>query len=324
MGRKLVDIVKAAVKEFGADKAGRMGAALSYYTVFSLVPLLFLLVAIAGFFLAGGEDRVVDLVEQTREVAGTEVADILGQLIDSVQTQAGGALSIGLLLSAYSASGIFQQVQAVLSELFHVPEEERRSGVIGWLIRRAVALASALVLALLAFTPIAAVATVGLLADLVSGIPGLGALVRLGVPVLSLVVLMGVVALSFQVLTPVTIPWRAAVRGGIATALVGLAAAWGVGQYLARASGGGTLGVLGGLAVLLIFFNLIWLVFLFGAEITKVYADYLTFGDIRQPSARAESQFASDPETAAPPPAPLGTAAALFIGLVVGLLGRRR
>lgn len=324
MGRKLVDIVKTAAKEFGADNAGRMGAALSYYTVFSLVPLLFLLVAVAGFFFSGGEERVVDLIEQAREVAGTEVADILEQLLASVQEQAGGALSIGLLLSAYSASGIFQQVQAVLSELFHVPEEERRTGVVGWLVRRAVALASALVLAVLALTPIAAVAAVGLIADLVSEVPGLGPLVHLGVPLLSLVVLMAVVGLSFQVLTPVAIPWKAAMRGGVATALVGLVAAWGVGQYLSRAGGGGTLGVLGGLAVLLIFFNLMWLVFLFGAEITKVYADYLTFGDIKQPSERAESRFAAEPEPVATRPAPLGTAAALFVGFAVGLFGRKR
>jgi membrane protein len=322
--KKVFAIVKAAVKEFGVDNAGRKGAALSYYTIFSLVPLLFLVVAIAGFVFAD-EDLVDDLVADAGEIAGAEVASILESLVVQVKDQAAGALSIGLLLSAFSASAIFQQVQAVLAEIFHVPKDERRSGVVGWLFKRGVALVSALVLAVLAFTPIVAVAAVGWIAGLVSGVPGLEALIRLGVPLASLVVLMGVVGLSFQVLTPVEIPWKAAVRGGVATALVGLVAAWGVGQYLSRAGGGGTLGVLGGFAVLLIFFNLMWLVFLLGAEVTKTYADYLRYGTIMQPSERSESQFSDDePKQVEVTPAPLGTVAALFAGLGLGLAARRR
>lgn len=320
--KRVYEIVKAAAKEFGHDNAGRKGAALSYYTVFSLVPLLFLVVAVAGFVL-GDADVVDDLVNDVGEIAGPQVASTLADILAQVKSQAAGALSIGLVLSAYSASAIFQQVQAVLAELFHVPPDDRRTGVVGWLVRRSVALASALVLAVLVFTPIAAVAAVGLIVDLVSGIPELVPVVRLGVPIVSLLMLMMVVGLSFQVLTPVSIEWRAAVRGGAATAVIGLVAAWGVGQYLSQAGGGGTLGVLGGLAVLLIFFNLMWLVFLFGAEVTKVYADYLAHGDIVQPSEREEAPPVEEPPT--PEPAPLGTAAALFAGLGLGLwAGRKR
>jgi membrane protein len=322
--KKLFEILKAAAKEFGSDQAGRMGAALSYYTIFSLVPLLFLLLAVAGFVFTDPE-VVDDLVAGAGDIAGTEVAGILDELLVTVTDQRSGALGIGLLLAAWSASGIFQQVQGVLAEIFQVPKDERRKGPIGWLLRRGLALSSALVLAMLAFTPIVAVAAVGWIGRLVEDIPVVASLVPFGVPLVSLVVLMGVVALSFQVLTAVDIPWRAALRGGAATALVGLAAAWGVGVYLGRAGSTGTLGALGGLAVLLVFFNLMWMVFLLGAEVTKTYADYLTHGDIVAPSERASSLVHPvAAEAARPAPIDVGAALALFVGLVLGVLGRRR
>lgn len=322
--KKLFEILKAAAKEFGSDLAGRMGAALSYYTIFSLVPLLFLLLAVAGFVFTDPE-AVDDLVAGAGDIAGTEVAEILDELLVTVTEQRSGALGIGLLLAAWSASGIFQQVQGVLAEIFEIPKDERRRGPLGWLMRRGVALASALVLAVLAFTPIVAVALVGWIETLVEDIPGVAAVVPFGVPVASLLVLMAVVALSFQFLTAVDIPWKAALRGGAATAVVGLAAAGGVGVYLSRAGSTGTLGALGGLAVLLVFFNLMWMVFLLGAEVTKTYADYLTFGDIVAPSERTSSPAQPVAATTSRTgQVSIGVALALFVGLALGALGRRR
>jgi membrane protein len=224
--KKLFEILKAAAKEFGSDQAGRMGAALSYYTIFSLVPLLFLLLAVAGFVFSDPA-TVDDLVASAADIAGEQVTEILEELVATVTEQRGGALGIGLLLAAWSASGIFQQVQGVLAEIFQVPSDDRRKGPVGWLIRRGVALGSAVVLAVLAFTPIVAVGAVGWIGRLVEDVAVVAALVPFGVPAVSLLVLMAVVALSFQVLTVIDIPWRAALRGGAATAVVGLVAAWG-------------------------------------------------------------------------------------------------
>jgi uncharacterized BrkB/YihY/UPF0761 family membrane protein len=101
--------------------------------------------------------------------------------------------------------------------------------------------------------------------------------------------LMVVIGITFQALTPVSIPWKAATRGGATTALMGLSAASLVGIYLDQAGTTGTLGALGGVAILLFFFYLLWTVFVFGAEVTKVYGDYLEHGDIVQPSERVQT-----------------------------------
>jgi TM2 domain-containing membrane protein YozV len=76
-------------------------------------------------------------------------------------------------------------------------------------------------------------------------------------------------------------PVEGCASGGCGHRGRGLLAAFGVGQYLGGfGSGSSTFGVLGGMAILLFFFNLMWVVYLFGAEVTKVYADYLEFGDV--------------------------------------------
>ena len=71
---------------------------------------------------------------------------------------------------------------------------------------------------------------------------------------------------------------------------LGLTAAFLVGLYLNTVGPTGTLGALGGVAILLLFFSLMWVVYLFGAEVTKVYADYLEYGDIRQPVERGSDR----------------------------------
>lgn len=280
----------AAGKEFLVDGGPRLGAALSYYTLFSLVPLLFLAAAVAGFIF-GDPDAVSEAVDRATEVAGSEVGEALESLLATAQSQRGGALSIGIALSAFAAASIFQQVQAVLGILFHIPEQKRREGPVGWLIRRLIGVASAIGLAVLVLTPVAAVGgidwLIGLLPD---NVGWLATLLRFGIPLFSVVMLMLVTGFTFQVLTAIEIPWRAAQRGGATTALIGLTAAYGVGVYLNRVGGQGTLGALGGVAILLFFFNLMWFVYLYGAEVTKVYGDYLHFGDVQQPSERESTQ----------------------------------
>lgn len=322
--RRLLELLKGAAKEFKGDHALQLGAALSYYTIFSLVPLLFLVVAVAGFVFTD-PNVVDDLVTRVIDVAGTEVGDTIEGLLGTVRDQRGGALSVGILLSAFSASGIFQQVQTVLSVVFGVPEEKRREGAVGWLVKRSIALVSAIGLAILVFTPIAAVGAVGGLTTLLPDrLDWLGALLRFVVPVLSVLMLMAVVGLTFQVLTPVVIPWKAAVRGGAFTALIGLGAAFLVGEYLTRAGATGTIGALGGAAILLFFMGLMWTVYLFGAEVTKVYADRLDGDWAGEPS---RDPVAARRRTSGREPAPepsRGTVFAFVAGLAIGLLGRRR
>lgn len=314
-------ILKTAGGEFAVDGGSRMAAALTLFTIFSLVPLLFLVVAVAGFVF-DDPSLVEDVVDRVTEVAGEDVGDSIESLIDRVRAQRGGTLSIGLVLAAFSASGVFQQAQTVLGIVFHVPEDRRRTGAVGWLVKRGIGLVSAVGLAVLAFTPIVAVGAVEWMVYLLpDGLGWLHPVLRLGVPLLSVLALMAVTGLSFQVLTSIRLPWKSALRGGAVTALIGTAAAFGVGQYLQRLGASSALGALGGIAILLLFFTVLWNVYLFGAEVTKVYGDYLEHGDVVKPSERGLTVAAPEPEAVAGPPPPRrGGAAAAAGGFAAGLV----
>ena len=356
--RVLFDILKTAGEEFGEDKAGRQAAALAYYTLFSLVPLLFVAVAVTAITLgpprdalplspetgqvdcsratsipvADDSDRPLDrLVVQLNDVAGDSVSDPVRELICQARENAGPSLSLGLAVAAFAASGIFLQVQGVLNWIFHVPED-RVKGILATIHQRLVALVSAIVLAIVVVVPVVAVAAIRFLVDLLPiGSEWLAVPLSLAVPLVSLAVLVATVGLTFRVLTRAEIPWKAARRGGIATALAGLVAAFLVGQYLASfTDGSSTFGVLGGLAILLFFFNLLWAVYLFGAEVTKVYADYLEFGDVVAPHERAESRFVATVEDSlraearrSPPGTINASVFAFLAGLVIGWRRRR-
>ena len=317
----LVNVGKAAARSYGEDEAGRAAAALSFYTLFSLVPMMFLVVAIAGFVL-DDVDRLNSVVEQVETAAGEKVAEQIADLLELAKDQAGASLGIGIALTIFSASGIFLQVQGVLNRIFDVPTE-RTKGLVAMLRKRGIASVSALVLALLAISPVVAVAVVqyvnrSLIPDNLSW---LRTLLAFGVPVVSVLVLVGVVGITFQTMTAVRIPWRAARRGGVFTALIGLLAAYLVGTIIGRVGDSGTLGALGGVAVLLFFFNLMWQVYLFGAEVTKVYADeLLAAGSVRLTPGSGSGQSV---DTVAQSSA--GSGLAGMFGLVLGyLLGRRR
>jgi len=321
--RRISRILIVSAKEFLVDGGPRLGAALSYYTLFSLVPLLFLAAAVAGFVF-GDPDAVSDAVDRATEVAGDEVGESLESLLEIAQKQRQGALWIGIGLSAFAASSIFQQVQAVLGIIFHVPEERRREGPVGWLIRRLIGVASAIGLSILVLTPVAAVAGINWLTDLLPDDVGwLTTMLSFAIPLFSVVMLLLVTGFTFQALTAIEIPWRAAQRGGATTALLGLTAAFGVGLYLNTAATGGTLGALGGVAILLFFFNLMWYVYLFGAEVTKVYGDYLRFGDVQQPSEREGIQLVDRTVVPEPESAPAPRTGSFLSGAALGwLLGR--
>jgi len=315
----LVRVGRTAAKSYGKDEAGRAAAALSFYTLFSLVPMMFLIVAVVGFIF-DDVDRVNSIVQQVETAAGEKVSEQIADLLELAKDQAGASLGIGIFLTVFSASGIFLQVQGVLNRIFKVPTE-RTKGLVAMLWKRGIAFVSAVVLAVLATTPMMAVAVIryvnrSLVPDDLSW---LRTLLAFGVPVVSVLILIGVVGVTFQTMTAVRISWRAARRGGAFTALSGLLAAYLVGAIIGEVGDEGTLGALGGVAILLFFFNLMWQVYLFGAEVTKVYAGELRSGAGEELPLGAEPLLSADTEAPS-----TNTGLAGIFGLALGFaLGRR-
>src|SRR5881392_3025897 len=113
--KDIIDLLKTAFKEWGEDKASRLGAALSYYTIFSIGPLLVLVIALVGFVYGqnAARDQIVGAIQG---VVGPDGARMVEQLIKSASEPRAGTIAavLGLLALILGAVGIFNQLKDAL------------------------------------------------------------------------------------------------------------------------------------------------------------------------------------------------------------------
>src|SRR5688572_20903299 len=119
------------------DYAPSMGAAISYYTVFSLAPLLMIVIAVAG--LVWGREAVQgEIVLQLRDLLGDDAAAGVQGLLAAAQAPAQGVVAtlVGFAVLAFGATTVFAELQSALDRIWQVPQSERRSGLLATLRTR--------------------------------------------------------------------------------------------------------------------------------------------------------------------------------------------
>ncbi len=318
----LWQILWAAGKEYAADQASRMAAALAYYAIFALAPLLVLAVSVAGFVF--GEQAAEGAIRsQIAETVGDQVAEAVESILVSAFETRFAAGTVGLLLAMWTGSAVFLQLQRSLDTIFHAPPHDIH-GLVRIARQRSIALFPALGVGVALLTLLAANAAVANLGRLLPHeLDWLRSLLAYAGPSTSFLLLVAIFSLMFRYLTSVRMPWRAAIRGAVFTAVAFIAGGVAVGLYLGRFAGAGTFGAVGTVAILLFFAYLMAQIFLFGAEVTKVYADYLEHGDIRQPSERETAADAA-PRRPVGLQAPTAVVWAFLVGVAVGWWRRRR
>lgn len=322
--RTPAQILAGAARGFGADRASRMSAAIAYRTVFALAPLLMILIAVLGAFLGSRAEAQVEIRDAIQEVAGKEVAETIGSVITSATATADTAAIIGGVLLLWTASGLFLEMQRNLNDIFDVPEEEV-SGVMATIRTRGIAFlwALGLGLVLIATWGINAVwRFVGTL--LPDSFATAHETVGVLTPVASLLLLSLVFALVFQTMTAITVRWRAVWVGGAFTSVVFIAAAYGAGLFFQNAGEPTALGFTSSLVAVIFLAYFLAAVFLFGAEVTKVYSERLHEREAVPAPGRPHRE---DPQVlVAEPPAGVPRAAlvAFLAGLVVGWRRRGR
>ena len=310
---RVFELLKVSGKEFGKDKASRMAAAIAYRTVFALAPLLLVAVSVASLFLgspatdcpetAAPCETIQDqLVAQVRDNLSPELAGTVDDIMSNASRGAAATGIVGTAIFLFTASSLFFEIQSSLNTIFQAPEE-RTKGIVALLRGRAIGALAVVLLGGILVVLFAANAVVSgagsFILDLVED-AGLDRglfepLLRVAGPLVTLILLILVFAIQFQTFTVMKIPWKAAWRGGAVTAIVFAAGAIGVGFYFSLQADGGdgagfSAGGFAGGAVLILFTVFILAqIFLFGAEFTKAYADYVRHGDVMQPSVRVEN-----------------------------------
>jgi membrane protein len=273
------EVLYAAGEAFGYHRANRMAAAIAYRVMFAAAPLLLIALWVVAPIL--GSDAVVEEILDTVTGAfGPDVAEAVEELFVDVLEVGGATAIIGFALLFWTSSSLFLEMQHDLNDIFDVPYEYV-SGLVSLAKKRGIGFLWAFGLGL----SLIAIWLLNVVWRFVEGIfpdelVGLHRALAFVTPLLSFVLLPFVFGLVFQTMTVVTVKWRAVWWGGLVTAFMFLLAAYGIGLYFDLAGRVTAASVAGSFVVILLLAYLLSSVFLFGAEVTKVYDAYLLKGEI--------------------------------------------
>jgi membrane protein len=277
LARAAFQLLRATVAEWSEDKVPRLGAALAYYTVFSLAPLIIIATVIAGSLFGGQELAQARLVAQISQLIGTEGAAFVNTMVDSARLpRAAGAFTIGVgvVTLLFGALAVFGQLQDAFDTIWEVKPDPRANLwrlmrnrllsftmllVVGFLLL--VSLVVSTILTAVGGFLETRIANYGLFAALVNGL-------------LPLVFTTVLFAIMFKVLPNVQLAWRDVWPGALLTALLFSLAKYAIGFYLGNTRLGTTYGAAGSVLILLVWVYFSAQILFFGAEFVQVYVKF--------------------------------------------------
>ena len=286
--KDLFPLLKDTFAAFGEDKVSRLAAALSYYTIFSIAPILVVILSIAAIFFNAQTARA-GLMDQIGQVVGPTGANAIGEILTNANKagQSGNiwASIIGIATVLVGASGLFAALQDSLNTVWGVAPKPDAG--IGYLIRsRFLSFAMVLGIGFLLIVSLAASTFVKAGAGWVGQLLGGAAWIA---PVFNVIifffVLLILFAAIFKVLPDAQVQWHDVWIGAALTSVLFSVGKFALSWYLSRPGTASAYGSAGALVVLLLWINYASMILFFGAEFTKVYAN--KFGSHIEPDADA-------------------------------------
>lgn len=285
-------LAKQVAKSWVDDYVPSMGAALAYYTVFSLAPLLLIVISVAGLVF-GEEAARGEIQAQLQDLMGESGAGAVQDVLASVREPAQGltATVVGLVLVFIGATTVFAELQGALDRIWRVDASERESG---WFsLVRARLLAFGMILAV-GFLLIVSLVTSAMLAAMGrrwdSAFGAWQALVQAGNAVVGFLLVVAMFGLIYKVMPRVRVLWKDVWLGALLAALLFTLGKVLIGIYIGRSGVASGYGAAGSLVVVLLWVYFSAQILLIGAEFTCVYAR--TFGSRRptpvQPNVRGD------------------------------------
>ena len=269
-------LLKQTFQEWLQDKAPQLGAALAYYTVFSLAPLILVLLAIIGFLFrddpAGAWNKITQQMSYFLDPSALQVVQNIAQKA-SQPGKSVIATIIGVALALFGASGVFGQLQDALNTIWGV-KAKPGTGIWGFLRARFLSFAMVAGICFLLLVSLAIEALLkGFSHYVQSVVPG-GIVIALTVYlVFDFAVVVLLFAMIFKFLPDVKIQWRDVWIGAVITAVFFGIGKWALGLYLSSGAAGSAYGAASSLITLLLWVYYSSQILLFGAEFTQVYAD---------------------------------------------------
>jgi membrane protein len=265
-------MVKDTALAFSDDEALSRGAAIAFYTVTSIAPVLLLVIAIAG--LVFGQDAAQSaLLQQLTGLMGKQASEVLQSALASASAKSSGivATAIGLVTLLATASGMFGEMQTALNRIWRAKPS---GATVSRLVRaRAASLGLVAALGFLLAVSLAVSAGLEAFGDYLNARLAFGSLIMSVINALvSLALLSVLFAAIYKILPDRPIAWRDVLLGAVATAILFTIGKSLIGWYLGSSAVASSYGAAGGLIILFLWVYYSTQVFLVGAEFTKVYA----------------------------------------------------
>lgn len=277
--RAVGSIVRQTLDDFLEDGGPRLAAAIAYYLLIALAPLLILAVTGATVLLERAEVREA-ILELADNLLGYEGVVAIDQVLSGVMRQrlGGGATAVSIGIALFGASAAFSQIQAALNIAWGV--RPRPEGFKEFLRRRSFAFLLIIIIGILLLLLLTfGTGLAGALLSIVPGFPGLAWATEKAISTVGATVLFAIV---FTILPDERVDWRDTLVGALVTAVLFNVGSVALGEYLARSTIGSVYGAAGSFAVLIVWLYYSTQVFLIGAEFTHVWAE-------RREAAREES-----------------------------------
>ena len=284
----VLTILKSSATEFSSNNSFRHAAALSYYTIFSLPPLLLIVITSASA-VYGGEALTGQIYGQLKGLVGADSAAFLQESIAkfTLQQKSGLATVIGLGALIFAATTFFVTLQESINDIWNLKVTTQGIGVWQYVQQRLLSFGLILSVALLLLTSFVVSAVLSIFTGwLQRHIPEAGVLaIKLVDFSISLVVTTLLFGLIYKFLPDAIIRWRDVGVGAFITAALFILGKYLIAFYIAKSDPGSAFGAAGSAIVLLVWINYSSLIIFFGAEFTQEFAD--AFGQRVQPKAHA-------------------------------------
>ncbi len=296
--RVITKLLSATYTKWTADHAQGLGAALAFYTIFSLAPLLLIVIAIAGLVF-GQEAAEGQIIGQIQSLVGEESAKAIQSMIEEARKPAAGIIAtvLAIVMMLLGATGVFAQLQEALNTIWRV-EEKPGEGMWKTLKDRFISLIAILgtgFLLLISLVISAGLSAVGTTLEHFLPIPEF--LLQLINVFVSFAIVTLLFAMIYKLLPDISIQWGDVWIGALITSLLFTIGKSLIGLYLGNSNVGMAYGAAGSLVVILIWVYYASQIFLLGAEFTSVYA--ASHGSQLQPAHNAMPAHPSSPRKVA-------------------------
>ncbi|TVQ58783.1 MAG: YihY/virulence factor BrkB family protein [Phycisphaerales bacterium] len=287
-------MIKDAGKGWADHRAPQIAAALAFFTVFSLAPVLIIVIAVAGMFYG---ERLVqqEIIEQFAELVGEEAAGQVQVVIENASQPRKGIIAslIGFSLMIIGATAVFKQLKDGMNIVWSV---ERAEGRIIWrtVKDRLLSLAMVLAVAFILLVSLVLSAGINAVSNMVDGwLPEAINTISITHTIVSLVIITLLFASIFKILPEIKIRWTDVLPGAFVTAILFSIGKSIVGGYLGGGGVASVYGAAGAFVIILLWVYYSALIVLFGAELTHAWTR--RYGSLSPKKLEAEAAAASAP-----------------------------